>query len=131
MGAFSNDLETKLLNYTLRGTGYTAPTATNAVWVALCTADPSETAANECGGTNYARQRCVFGAASTSSIIGPTATVTWTTAGNAWGTIHGYALFDASTAGNYLYYANLATEVAVTTGDKVEFSSNAIIVTLD
>lgn len=129
MGAFSNDLETKLLDYTLRNTGYTAPTS---VWVGLCTADPTDSASNECAAGTYARRQIVFAAASGSSVIGSTGTVTFPQAtGTSWGALHGYAVFDASTGGNMMYYANLASDVTVNTNDTVEFAANAIVVTLD
>jgi len=129
MGAFSDDLETKLLNYTLRNTGYTAPTS---VWVGLCTADPTESAANECAAGTYARKQLAFNAASTSSITGSTATVTFPQAtGTSWGALHGYAIFDASAEGNMMYYANLASDVTVNVNDTVEFAAGAIVITLD
>jgi hypothetical protein len=129
MGAFSDYLETKLLDYVLRDQADWAPTS---VWVGLCTADPTETAANECAVAPYARQRVVFNAANGCSIAGSTAAVTFPQAtGSSWGTIHGYAIFDASSAGSMLFYANLASDVTVNANDTVEFASNAIVITLD
>jgi hypothetical protein len=129
MGAFSDYLETKLLDYTLRATGYTCPTS---VWVGLCTADPTDAASNECTLTCYARKQVVFNAASTSSITGSTATTTFAQCtGTAWGTIHGYGVFDASSSGNMMYYANLASDVTVNLNDTVEFAAGAIVITLD
>jgi hypothetical protein len=130
MGAASNDLETKLLNYTLRNTGFTAPSS---VYVGLCSATPTETAANEFSTTyNYTRKQIVFNAASGSSITGGNATITFNQAtGGNWGTTYGYALFDASTGGNYLYYGTFNPSVAINQNDTVELASGAIVITLD
>ncbi len=129
MGAFSDYLETKLLDYTLRATGYTCPST---VWVGLCTADPTDAASNECSAGTYARKQVVFNAASTSSVTGSTATVTFPQAtGTSWSTIHGYGIFDSSSSGNMMYYANLASDVTVNVNDTVEFASGAIVITLD
>jgi len=128
-GAFSDYLETKLLDYTLRATGYTCPAT---VWVGLCTADPSEAASAECTVVPYVRKQVIFSAAANCSIAGATTTTTFAQAtGATWGTIHGYAIFDSSSAGNMMYYANLAADVTVNTNDTVEFATGAIVITLD
>ena len=129
MGAFSNYLETELLDHTLGGASWASPAS---IWVGLCTADPGDAAAAECDAGTYTRENIVFGAASGSSITSSTDVVTFPQAtGTSWGAIHGYALFDASTAGNMLYYANLASDVTVAVNDTVEFAGSAIVVTLD
>lgn len=132
MGAFSNDMETKLLDYTLKTAASTNWVQPASVWVGLCTADPSDAASSECAAGTYKRMQVAFAVANGSSIAGSTATVTFPQAtGTSWSTIHGYALFDSSSAGNMLYYANLASDVTVNVNDTVEFAASAIVVSLD
>jgi len=130
MGAFSDYLETKLLDYTLRGTGYTAPTS---VWVGLCTgACSSDSTAAEADAGTYARKQITFDAASTSSIKSNSATITFDPAtGTSWGVISGYGIYDASSSGNLMYYSTLSTPVTCNVGDTLEFAGSAITVTLD
>jgi len=129
MGAFSNDLETALLDHTLGSTSWAQPTS---IYVGLCTTNPTEAAANECNAGTYKRKAIAFDAASGSSITSATDTVTFDQAtGTAWGTIRGYALFDSSSAGSMLYYADLSTSVVVAINDTVEFAGAAVVVTLD
>jgi hypothetical protein len=60
-----------------------------------------------------------------------TSAVTFTTAGAAWGTIVAAGIFDASAAGNLLWWGTLTTNKSVGNGDQVEFAIGAIDVTLD
>jgi hypothetical protein len=132
MGAFSDYLETELLDHTLGKTA-SSWTAPNQVYVGLCTTVPTDAASGEwAGASTYKRMAVNFNAASGSSIISSTTVVTFPQAtGTSWGTITGYALFDSSSGGNMLYYANLASAVTVNANDTVEFAGGAIVVTLD
>lgn len=132
MGAFSDNLETKLLDYVLKTSASTNFTQPASIWVGLATADPTETATNECAVGTYKRMHVAFAVANTSSIAGSTATVTFPQAtGTSWATLHGYQLFDSSSSGNMLFYANLASDVTVNVNDTVEFAASAIVVSLD
>mgnify|MGYP003652141753 CR=1 FL=1 len=48
-----------------------------------------------------------------------------------WGTVVAVGIFDATTAGNLLAYANLSSSAAITTGDVLRFNTGALTVTLD
>ena len=137
MGAFTDDLETKLLDYTLKtanSTNYAQPTS---LYVGLCTTAPTDSASGEyTSGTNgYLRKQIAFSTASSGSATAPTATCTFAQAtGGSWGTIYGYAIFNHSTgtnATNYLFYGSLASNVTVNQNDTVEFATNAITLSYD
>lgn len=126
-------LETAVLNHVLRGaTGGTAFTQPAAIYVGLFTADPTESGstANEVStsGTGYARQSVTFGAPS-SGVVANTNNVVFPRSLAAWGNVTHFALFDASTAGNMLYYGPLTSPVSVDSANKkVEFEIGALTV---
>jgi hypothetical protein len=103
-------LEDKIVNHVLRNTAYTQPTT---VYVGLFTVMPADdgTGGTEVSGGSYARQSVTFGAPSpsgqtnnSSTITFPTATADWATGANR---VVGFGIFDASSAGNLLYYGLL------------------------
>lgn len=127
MAAFSNYLETALINGTLRNTSYTAPTT---VYVGLFTSDPTDAGSGtEVSGSAYARQSATFaspsgGASSTSADIQfPQAT------GN-WGTVGWFGIFDALTTGNLMYHGALTASKTIETGDVFKIASGNLTVTL-
>lgn len=129
MAALSDYLENKLIDHLFRGTAYTAPTN---LFVALFTANPSDTGGGtEVTGGSYARVSVTSGTAAwantqasgtgastgtggTTSNLGA---VTFATPSATWGSITGMALFDASTGGNMLIWAPLTTTKTVNNGD--------------
>jgi len=129
MGAFTNFLENELLDHTLGTGSYTMPTT---VYVSLHTADPTETgsSAAEVSGNNYARTAATFSAASGGSTSN-SGDVTFPTASGSWGTVTHWALWDASTAGNALYYGALTASKTVGANDIVKISSGQLTITLD
>ncbi len=95
---WSNFLEDEILDHVL-GTGtFTSPTA----WGSLHDDPPAETGANELTGGSYARQTIVFGAAA-SGTASNTAEENWDLTGVTAGDVLFVGLFDASTAGNFLW----------------------------
>ena len=56
-------------------------------------------------------------------------TVTFPTPSGSWGTIVGWGLFDASSAGNLLYYSDQSPSQSVTSGVPVKFLANQLVVT--
>ena len=136
MAAFSDFLETALLNHTLRNIAY-APAA--AVYVGLFTSATSDgTTTGGAGqgevsnvGTAYARQAVTFGVpasgqtSNTADIIFPTAT-------SGWGTVTHCAIFDNATygAGNCLYHGPLATPKTVNIGDTFRYLSAQLVIGL-
>lgn len=124
---FSQYFENANLNW-YRGT--TFPAAPANLFYALFTVAPIngvDSGATECTGGSYARKSMV---ANTSNIAAPSgaapataatgANIVFVTPTGSWGTVVGWAVYDASTAGNMLAYGAF-TGVAVGTGDTVEF----------
>ncbi len=127
MAAFSNYLENALINGTLRATTYTAPTT---VYVALFLNDPGEGASGtEVSGNGYARQSATF-AAPSNGAASTNADVQFPQATGSQGTITHFAIFDALTTGNMLYYGALTTSKTIDTGDVFKIASGSLTVTL-
>ena len=125
--SFSNDFETRVLNYVFTASSVTRPTAWH---VALYTAAPSDTGGGtEVSGGAYARQAVTF------SVSGNTATNTaaleYATATAAYGTVSHVGVFDASTGGNLIAYAALATSKVIDTGDVFRIPAGDLDVTLE
>lgn len=127
--SFSNTTETHVLNYLLTSTSVTRPTAW---YLALFTSNPAEDASGtevSTTGTAYARQSATFTvsgntASNTSEIEFPTATASF-------GTVTHAAVFDASTGGNMIAYAALATSKTIDTGDVMRVPASDFDITLD
>jgi len=123
----SNYLEDKVLDHVLGTTAYTAPTAT---YLALFTSDPAEDASGtEVSGNGYAREDVNFNAASSGSATGPTVDTEFTASGGSFGTVSHFAVFDAVTAGNMLYYGALSASKTVADGDSIRFVADSITIT--
>ena len=127
MAEMSNYLEDALINGTLRGSSYTAPTTT---YLALYTNDPTDAdTGTEITGGSYVRQAITFsspsnGATSNSSAIEfPQATADW-------GTITYVGIRDAVTSGNLLYHSALDTSKTIANGDIFKITATNLSVTL-
>lgn len=127
MAEMSNYLENALINGTLRGSTYTAPTTT---YLALYTNDPTDAdTGTEITGGSYVRQAITFsspsgGATSNSSAIEfPQATADW-------GTITYVGIRDAVTSGNLLYHSALDTSKTIANGDIFKITATNLSVTL-
>lgn len=111
--SFTNDLETRVLQWALTNGTPTRPTAW---YLALFTAAPSDTGGGtEVSGTAYARQS--FTMTVTGDTASNTANVEFPVAGASWGTVTHVAVFDAVSAGNMLAYATLTASKTIATGD--------------
>lgn len=123
----SNYLETALINGTLRGTSYTAPTT---VYVGLFTTDPTDAGTGtEVSGGSYVRKAATFGAPS-NGVSTISAAIEFTQATASWGTVTHFGIFDAETTGNLLYHGALTASKAIDTGDVFKFAASALTVTL-
>jgi len=131
----SNDLETRLLDYMLKTANSTNFSAPASLWVGLCTAAPTDSATNECAAGGYARKQIAFTTASSGASQGPTAATNFAQATTSWGTISGYAVFDASSgssgATHYLFYGAVSPTVAVTANDTVSFAASAMTLSFE
>lgn len=130
MGGFSDVLEDELLDHVLKTGDYAVPTN---IYVALWVGDPLDTGAGgaEVSGGSYARVVCdswdVAAARATENSIA----VTFPEATGAWGTVTNFALFDASTGGNFLLHGTLAASKTIGAGDNSQFAIGDFDVSVD
>ena len=132
-GSFSDYLENALLNQLFRGSSYSFP---GTLYVGLYTAAPTDAGGGtEVSGNSYAR---VAGTANTSNWANSTAgatsnsnAITFPQASGSWGTVVALGIFDASTSGNLLAWADLTTSKLVGNGDTPSFAAGDLDVTLD
>jgi hypothetical protein len=125
--SFSNSFETTVLTWAFTGSAATRPTT----WfIALYTVAPGETGGGtELSGGSYARQSVTFSV--TGDTASNTANVEWPAASANWGTVVAVGVFDASTAGNLLAYANLTTSRTVNSGDVFRILAGDLDITLN
>ena len=120
----SNYLEPKILDAIFNNTSLAVTTP----YVSLHTADPGETGASEASGGSYARQSASFGAASGGAISNDAA-ISFT--GMPAATITHVGVWDASTAGNFLWGGALTASKTTNAGDTFTIASGDLDVTLD
>lgn len=131
MGSLSNYLENKLLDHVLNNTAYT-PAAT--LYLALCTADPTDAGTgasmNECANSGtYARKAITVGNAASRRVT-QDAVVTYDQATGSWGTVSHWAIVDSGThgAGNMLAYGAFTTPKAVVSGNTPSVASSEVYI---
>ena len=130
MPGLSNYAEDLVLDWLFTTTSVTRPTT----WfVALYTVAPSEGGGGtEVSGGSYARQSVTFTVSGTAPTQAANSTaVEFPTATGSWGTVVAAAIFDASTSGNMLAYADLTTSKTIDSGDVLRFNASTLVVTLD
>lgn len=137
MSAFSDALETSLLNHLLRATAYT-PLGT--VYLGLFTADPGESGVTgEVSGGSYARVAITnnatnFPQCATSGVPTKTngATFTFPTASAAWGTVTHWALYDSAVGGTnvMLVHGTLNESRYVAIGDPPKIAAGEMTIVL-
>ena len=132
-GSKSDYLEDAILDHVLGDTAYTAP---GTVYIALFTVAPTDAG----GGTevtdgSYARKAVTNNATQWPAASGGAKSngedIEFAQATGDWGTCVAFAIFDALTAGNMLYWADLETSKAVNSGDTAKFSAGDLDVTED
>jgi len=145
MGALSDFVENKIIDWFLRGQAYTPPAT---VYVALLTAAPSDTGGGtEVSGGSYARVAVASSlanwagtqaAASTTASSGTGGTtsnngaITFPAPTANWGSVTHMAVYDASSAGNLLWYSALTTAKTVNSGDPApSFPAASLTLQLD
>ena len=118
-------LSTVMLNHTLRATPFTPPPA---IYVALYTTAPTVALPGiEVAGGAYSRQPATFAAPVAGSVTN-TADVVFPTATAQWGTIVAYALLDAPTGGNMLYFADFAAPRFIDVNDDAHFPTSQLLI---
>lgn len=130
----SNYLENKVLDHVLGGSDYTRAAT---VYLALSTADPGEAAGTiaEPSGNNYARLAVTnnatnFPAASSGSKSNGV-DMTFATPSGTWGLVTHFAVFDASSGGNMLFYGALTVSKTINNTDTVLFPASSLTFTED
>jgi len=132
-GSKSDYLENAILDHVLGGSDYSRP---GTVYVALYTVAPTDAGGGtEVTGGSYARVAVTnnainFPAASSGSKHNGTA-VTFAQATANWGTVVAFAILDALTGGNFLYWGDLTASKSVENGDTAEFAVSGITITED
>ena len=130
MSSFTNHTESLVLTWLLTTGTATRPTA----WfVGLLTAAPSDTGGGtEVSGSGYSRK-----ATGTITVSGTDTTATNAAAiefdpasGGNWGNITHAAIFDASTGGNMIAWAQLTTARTINDGDVFRIPATSLTVTL-
>lgn len=117
-------LDNLYLNAALRNLPFTPPSQ---IYVALYTVIPSPAASGiEISGGGYIRQLVTF-AAPNNGQLRSDADVVFPVANAVWGEVAGFALVDAVSEGNVLYYAGLGSPRNVDVSDQVKFPSGALV----
>lgn len=129
MAGFSDYLEDKVLDHVFGGNAYTAPST---LYVALYTVAPTDTGGGtEVSGGGYVRKTSTFNVTGTNpTTASNTAAIEYPTATANYGTVVAVGIFDASSSGNLLAYANLTTSKVVSTGDVFRFNTGDLDITL-
>ena len=129
--SLSNYTENKVLDHLTGKTSFTMPT----VYAGLSTANPGETASGlaEPSTGSYARVATTGAtwAAAASGSTSNAAEIAFPTATGAWGTLTHFALFDALTTGNMLWYGSLTQSKAIVSGDTAKFEIGSLVLTAD
>lgn len=129
MSALSNYAEKLLLDWLMTAGAATRPTAW---YLALFTAAPSDSGGGtEVSGSGYARQSIAFAAATSGAgTTDNTGLVSFTASGGNFGTITHVGIFDASTAGNLLWWGAMTASRTINDGDTLEFAVGAVDLTM-
>lgn len=135
--SMSDYLEVELRKHIFRTGSFTKPSA---LWVALHTASPGDTASptNEVSASGYGRvQRDPSdanwtAASATDGNTDNAAAITFGVPGANWGTITHFSIWDAETNGNMLIWGTVTPNKTVNNGDPApSFATGALDVTFD
>jgi len=130
MAGLSNYAEDLVLDWLFTAASATRPTTW---YVALYTVAPGEGGGGtEVSGGSYVRTSVSFTVSGTAPTqAANSAAVEFPTATASWGTVVAAAIYDASTSGNMLAFANLTTSKTIDSGDVLRFNTDTLVVTLD
>jgi hypothetical protein len=129
MAGFSDYLENKVLEHVFENSAYTAPST---LYAALFTVAPSDTGGGtEVSGGGYVRKTAAFTVSGTNPTTATNGSaIEYPTATAGYGTVVAVGVFDASSSGNLLAYANLDASKVVSTGDVFRFNAGDLDITL-
>lgn len=129
-----NTTITDALKHLFKVSTWTAPAN---VYVALSTANPGASGSGmvEVTGGSYARVQHQTGtnwvaSAGLDNQYENNNAITFATATAGWGTITHFALYDASTVGNFLAFGTLTTAKTVANGDTLSFADGELKVSV-
>jgi hypothetical protein len=145
MAALTDYMENKLIDWLFRGQSFTPPAT---LYIGLITVSATDSSAGtEVSGGSYARVAVTgslanwagtqsAGSTTASSGTGGTTSnngaITFPAPTANWGSIIGFGIYDASTAGNLLAYAALTTAKTVNNGDAApSFAAAALTFQID
>jgi hypothetical protein len=118
-------LDDNFINVALRNTPFTPPAT---IYVALYTVAPGVGGGGtEVSGGGYGRQTVTF-VAPINGQSSNVADILFPIAIAPWGTVVAFALLDASSGGNMLYFGNLSTPRNVLASDQVRFAVGQMLV---
>ena len=143
MSAMSDYLENKLIDQLFRAQ---AAAGTATLYVGLYTAAPSDpnTTGTEVSGGNYSRVAVTSSLANwagtqsagstavSSGTGGQTSNnnaITFPTPSATWGTVTHFAIYDAATTGNELFWGALTISKTINSGDTVSFPAGSLAIT--
>ena len=128
--SFSNDAEGKVLDHIFKLAAYPQPT----LYVGVSTADPGEDGAGLAEPIGSAYARVATTAASwerTAAEVSNAAQLAFPEATGPWGSLTHFAVFDAATAGNVVFYGSLTTAKAIAANETLRFPIGNLTFTLD
>jgi hypothetical protein len=131
-GSLSDFSEDEILDHLLGAATYTPPAT---LYLAVFTAAPTDAGGGtEVTGGSYARLAITNNLtnfpASSGGAKSNGAVLDMVTASAGWGTVVAYALFDASSAGNMIGWADLTSPVLINNGDTLRFAAGALTYSL-
>ena len=131
-GSLSDFAENEILDHLLSAATYTPPAT---LYLAVFTAAPTDAGGGtEVSGGSYARLAVTNEATNFPAAVAGAKSngvaLTMVTASASWGTIVAYALFDASSAGNMIGWADLTSSVLINNGDTLRFAAGALTYSL-
>ena len=129
MAGLSNYAEDLVLDWLFTTNSATRPTSW---YVALYTVAPGEGGGGtEVSGGSYARQAATFTVSGTATTAENSTAIEFPTATGSWGTIVAAGIFDASTSGNLIAFADLTASKTIQSGDVLRFNASTLTITLD
>lgn len=137
MTAFSNYLESKIVEHFLQNSSVASPAT---VYLGLFETDPGEgtlsgdpAANSETGYNGYDRQECVWTSIDSNGETKNNSAIAFPPNANTSASVTiGYAaIFDAENGGNMLLYGELAAQKTLAVGDVLSFQSNSLTLTLN
>lgn len=132
-GSKTDAFEARLLDHIFKGGATPALGALSTVYVALYTAVPSDSATGtEVSGSSYARQPVAAAAWTRSGTtqVANNAEIAFPAVTTTGYTVVGWAIWDAVTAGNQLYWGD-CTSTTMNVGDVPRFAANALVISED